>query len=151
MSKVERLVIAAIISMFALAANATAQRPTPSVNTVDVKASATEAEVGQQVKLTVIAKDQAGNVVNEQPSTYFAGPFDIAAADDNGMLSLFGPGEVVAGAIVGGKSGFTTITVKRAAIKNIEIEPVATLLAVGSVVRLMPPLARPAAIRAAMS
>ena len=49
------------------------------VKTVQVTASAKEAEVGQQVKLTVVATDAAGNAINEKPSTYFAGPFDIAA------------------------------------------------------------------------
>src|ERR1700682_1556085 len=91
-----------------------AQQPTPgsAVKTVEVKASVNEAEVGQQVKLTVVAKDAAGKVVNEPPSTYFAGTFDIAAAVDSGNVKLFGPGEVSAGAIAGGKSGFTTFIVK---------------------------------------
>jgi hypothetical protein len=117
---------------------ALAQQPAPTsvVKTVEVKASMAEAEVGQQVKLTVVAKDDAGNVVNEPPSTYFAGPFDIAAADDNGTVRLFGSGEVTAGAIVGGKSGFTTFMVKPATIKTVEVKSIATPLTVGSSVQL---------------
>lgn len=95
-------------AMFALAAFAQQPAPTSAIKTVEVKAAVTEAEVGQQVKLTVVAKDTAGNVVNEPPSTFFAGPFDIAAADDSGIVRLFGPGEVTSGAIVGGRTGFTT-------------------------------------------
>ena len=115
-----------------------AQEPNPasSVKTVEVSASAKEAEVGQQVKLTVVAKDASGKVVNEQPSTYFAGPFDIAAADDSGNVKLFGAGEVTAGAIVGGKTGFTTFTVKPATIKTVEIKSITTPLVVGSTVQL---------------
>jgi uncharacterized protein YjdB len=130
----KRFVLAIIVSIVALASGALAQQP--PVKTVEVKASAIEAEVGQPVKLTVIARDAAGNVVNEKPSTYFAGPFDAAAADDNGDLKLFGPGEVIAGAIVGGKTGFTRIMVKPATIKTVEIKSIKTPLVVGSSVQL---------------
>lgn len=121
-----------------LTINALAQQPNPPspVATVEVKASATEAEVGQQVKLTVVAKDAAGNVVNQQPSTYFAGPFDAAAAGDDGVVKLFAPGEVIVGAIVGGKTGFTKLMVKPATIKTVEIKPITTPLVVGSTVQL---------------
>src|SRR5262245_23727222 len=78
------------------------------IKTVQVTASVKEAEVGQQVKVTAVAMDAAGNVVKEQPSTYFAGPFGIAAVDDNGNVKLFGTGEVTVGAIVGGTPGFAT-------------------------------------------
>src|SRR5690349_2944380 len=114
-----------------------AQGPNPStatstIKTVQVTASTKEAEVGQQVKITVVAMDEAGNVVKQTPSTYFAGPFDIAAADDNGNVKLFGTGEVTAGAVVGDKVGFVTIKVKAPSVKTIEIAPLATPLVVGS-------------------
>jgi hypothetical protein len=106
------------------------------VATVEVTASQKEAEVGQQVKLTVVAKDASGKVLNEQPSTYFAGPFDAATADESGVIKLHGPGEVIAGAIVGGKNGFTKITVKPASIKTVEIEAVKAPLVVGGTFQL---------------
>src|SRR6266404_4947003 len=103
-----------VIPILLLAITVFAQQPSPSsaVATVEVKASVTEAEVGQQVKLTAVAKDAGGNILNEQPTSFFAGPFDIAAADDTGIVRLFGPGEVTAGAVfANNKSGFTTFTV----------------------------------------
>ena len=105
---------------------------TPTIKTVQVTASTKEAEVGQQVKITAVAMDDAGNVVKLTPSTYFAGPFDIAAADDNGNVKLFGTGEVTAGAVVGDKAGFVTIKVKAPSVKTIEIAPLTTPLVVGS-------------------
>ena len=78
-----------------------AKNPAPSVTNVQVTPSVKSAEVGQDVKLTVVATDASGNVIKEQPSVYFAGPFDIAAADDNGNVKLFGTGEVTVGALVG--------------------------------------------------
>lgn len=111
------------------------QSATSAVKTVQVTASAKEAEVGQEIKLTVVATDASGKVVNEQPSTYFAGPFDIAAVDDDGNVKLFGTGEVTVGAIVGGTAGFTTFMVKAPGVKTIEISPLKKpLVAGGSVV-----------------
>src|SRR6267142_951061 len=97
MSVTKRLVVIPII-LFAITAFAQQPKPTSAV-TVEVKVSVSEAEVGQQVKLTVVAKDAAGNILNEQPTSFFARPFDIAAADDTGVVRLFGPGEVTAGAV----------------------------------------------------
>jgi hypothetical protein len=113
-----------------------AKNPSPTVKNVQVTPSAQAAEVGQDVKLTVVATDASGNVVKEQPSTYFAGPFDIAAVDDNGNVKLFGTGEVTVGAIVGGKPGFSTFMVKAPGIKTIEIHALKKPIVVGGSMQL---------------
>src|SRR5438128_4623217 len=140
MLKVKRFIPISIAAIFilVLATNAPAHQPNPTsaVATVEVTPSLKEAEVGQQVKLTVVAKDASGNVVKEEPSTFFAGPFDIAAADDSGNVKLFGAGEVTAGALVGGKPGFTTFRVKPATIKTIEINTIRSPISVGSTIQL---------------
>jgi len=129
-----------IATLLLLGSNALAQDANSStaviVKNVQVSPSVKEAEVGQQVKLTVVATDASGNVVKEQPSTYFAGPFDIAAVDDNGNVKLFGVGEVTVGAIVGGKPGLSTFMVKPPSIKTIEIASLKTPLVVGGSVPL---------------
>src|SRR6185436_17203721 len=123
-----------LLSMSGLAQNASTTASV--VKTVKVTASVKEAEVGQQVKVTVVATDAAGNTINEQPSTYFAGPFDIAAVDDDGNVKLFGTGEVTVGAIVGGIPGLTTFTVKAPSVKTIEITPLKHTLLVYGAARL---------------
>lgn len=128
-----RLVLSAIVFMLSLTGLAFGQ---PRVATVEITPSAKEAEVGQQIKLTAVAKDEKGNVVNEAPSTYFAGPFDAATADENGILRLHGPGEVIAGAIVSGKTGFTKIMVKPAGIRKVEIAEISAPLVVGGTVQM---------------
>src|SRR6201988_1715171 len=112
-----------LISINALAQNTSTAASVSNIKTVQVSASAKEVELGQSVKLTVVATDAAGNVIKEQPSTYFAGPFDIAAVDDDGNVKLFGTGEVTVGAIVGGIPGFSTFMVKAPSVKTIEIRP----------------------------
>ncbi len=129
MSPVKLLAAILLFSINVLAQNSTVQ-------TVQVSTSAKEAEVGQSIKVTVSALDAAGKVVNEKPSTYFAGPFDIAAVDDDGNVKLFGPGEVTIGAIVGGKPGLTTFMVKPPSVKTIEIGTLKTPLVVGGIVQL---------------
>jgi len=125
-----------VVSTCAFAQGSNGAPPTAAIRTVQVTPSVKEAEVGQQVKLTAVATDAAGNVVKEQPSVYFAGPFDIAAADDDGNVRLFGTGEVVVGAIVGGVPGMTKFMVRPPSVKTVEIAPLKTPLVVGSAVQL---------------
>jgi hypothetical protein len=132
---IKRFNFGVLFSLLLIVLTATAQQPA-AVQSVEVIPSKREAEVGDEVKLTVVAKDSAGNVVKEQPSTYFAGPFDAAGVDDTGKVKLVGPGEVLVGAIVGGKTGFSTIMVKPAAIKTVEIRSISTPLTAGSSVKL---------------
>ena len=123
--------IAAVLLLALNVAGQDAKNPSPTIKNVQVTPSVKEAEVGQDVKLTVVATDASGNVIKEQPSTYFAGPFDIAAVDDNGNVKLFGTGEVTVGAIVGGKPGITTFMVKAPSIKTIEIHSLKKPIVVG--------------------
>jgi len=129
------LTVVAATLLFSL--NVAAQQAnTVAVKNVQITPSTKEAEVGQQVKLTVVATDASGNVLNDKPSTYFAGPFDIAAVDDDGNVRLFGTGEVTVGAIVGGKPGFTTFMVKAPGVKVVEISSIKSPLVVGGSVQL---------------
>jgi uncharacterized protein YjdB len=131
--------VAAIATTLLLAFNVMGQEaknPAPTVANVQITPSIKEAEVGQDVKLTVVATDASGNVVKEQPSTYFAGPFDVAAVDDNGNVKLFGTGEVTVGAIVGGKPGVSTFMVKAPSVKTIEIHSLKKPIVVGGSIQL---------------
>ena len=126
-----------VVAATLLSLNITAQQATTSaIKNVQITPSTKEAEVGQQVKLTVVATDASGNVINDKPSTYFAGPFDIAAVDDEGNVKLFGTGEVTVGAIVGGKPGFTTFMVKPSGVRTVEISSVKSPLVVGGSAQL---------------
>ena len=129
------LTVLAATLLFSL--NITAQQAnTAAVKNVQITPSTREAEVGQQVRLTVVATDASGNVISDKPPTYFAGPFDIAAVDDEGNVRLFGTGQVTVGAIVGGKPGFTTFMVKAPSVKTVEISSIKSPLVVGGSVQL---------------
>jgi hypothetical protein len=106
------------------------------ITTVEVTPASVEAEVGQQIKFTATGKDESGKVVSEKVAAWFAGPFDLAGADENGNVTLFDPGKVKVGAVIAGKVGYALINVKVASVKRVEIEPLTAPLLVGGTTQL---------------
>jgi hypothetical protein len=116
---------------------ALAQNGAPAPMPLPVLSPATEdISVGQKVKFTAIVKDAAGNTQNPPATAWFAAPFDVAAADQTGIVSFFNPGEALVGAIVNGKTVLKKVTVKRAPVARIELEPLARPVVVGATVKL---------------
>jgi hypothetical protein len=108
----------------------------PTVKTVEVTPATTDIEVGQKVKFSAVAKDDSGKPLDEKTAVWFAAPFDLAAADENGTVSFYQPGEVTVGALIAGKPGFTKVTVKPAPVKTIEIDPLSAPIIVGGTIKL---------------
>ena len=104
-----------------------AQQGGVAVSTVEVTPATMEAEVGQQVRFKAAAKDSNGRDLNLKPMIWFASPFDLAAVDESGVISLFNPGEVTVGVVIGGKTGRAKIIVKPARVTKIDISPVKPL------------------------
>ena len=104
------------------------------VKTVEITAGVTEAEVGQQLKLTAVAKDESGKTLDVKPAVWFAAPFDVVSADDSGNISFYNPGEAQVGAVVAGKVGSLRIRVKPASVTSIEL-PSKTQVVVGGAIR----------------
>jgi hypothetical protein len=125
--------------MIATAALARQQSPpvdaAPSpVKTVEVTPNVAEAEVGQQLKLSVIARDESGKTIDVTPATWFAAPFDVVSADTSGNISFYNPGEAQVGAVVAGKVGSVRIRVKPAAVTAIDL-PSTNQVIVGGAMR----------------
>lgn len=130
--------IVSTIVFFLIVSTCAFAQPSPAstVASIEIKSPATEAEVGKPLKFTAIPKDSAGNPLNETPTAWFAAPFDLAHAGQDGTVSFFQPGEVLVGAIVGGKPGFMKITVKRPPIAKVDIDSANHPLVVGGRTRL---------------
>ena len=107
----KRLLLVSLLSLCAtLAAYSQPDQGPPSkVQTIEIKSPVAEAEVGKPIKFSATVKDATGKILDEKPSAWFAAPFDLAHAAEDGTVSFFQPGEVMVGAIVGGKPGFTTM------------------------------------------
>lgn len=126
-----RILFAAVIASQAM--GQTAPRPVASVS---VTPSVSEAEVGQELKFTAVGLDAEGKPTADKPMLWFAAPFDIAAADTQGAVTFFAPGEARIGALVAGKLGYATVRIKPARVKSLDINAPASPLLVGSVTRL---------------
>lgn len=129
----------AVLCFVLLIANAmmssTAQEST-SAKIFEITPPTQEISVGQKVKFEATVKDAAGNKISATASAWFAAPFDLAGVDDSGMVSFFSPGEVIVGAIVGGKTVLTRVMVKIGPVTRVDIEPIKSALVVGSSTRL---------------
>jgi len=113
----------------------TAQQQT-SAKVAELMPATTDISVGQKVKFSATVKDASGNKTSAPATAWFAAPFDLAGVDESGTVSFFSPGEVLVGAIVGGKPVFTRVMVKPGPVTRIDIEPVKTSLVVGATTKL---------------
>lgn len=107
-----------------------------AVTVVEIKPGTAEVRAGQQMTFTAVGRDASGRQVAEAPNVWFAAPSDVAAADASGIVTFYKPGEVKIGAMIGGKTGFTTVIVKPAPVERIELTPPAIRLFKGSVARI---------------
>jgi uncharacterized protein YjdB len=127
-------------TVWAQDAAATKQEAAPSTSvapaSVEITPKTLDAHVGEKVKFSATAKDAAGNTIDEKPSVWFAAPFDVAGADDNGEVTFHAPGVVTVGAVIAGKAGYATVNVGNSKIASIEIDPPAFPIVAGSAEKL---------------
>lgn len=121
--------------IIAVASKVMAQQ-SPSVKTIEITPATTQAEAGQELKLTATGRDAAGKPVDLKPAAWFAAPFDIASADQSGTITFYHPGEVIVGVVIGGKTEILKIKVKPAPIARVEIESLDAPVAVGGAAKL---------------
>jgi hypothetical protein len=105
---------------------------TPTAASVEISPAGTQVQVGQKVKFSAVAKDASGKVIDEKPAVWFAAPFDQAGTDQEGNVIFHSPGDVLVGAVVAKKAGFTHVTVVVPPPAKIEIAPIAHSLPVGA-------------------
>jgi plastocyanin len=102
----------------------------------ELSPATTDISVGQKVKFTAVIKDASGSSSSAPATAWFAAPFDLAGVDESGTVSFFNPGEVLVGAIVGGKTVLTRVMVKPGPVTRVDVEPVKTPLVVGATTKL---------------
>lgn len=125
-----------IAAQRAAPAQQTPQPQTPAVKSIEIAPATAEVEVGQKVQFSVIAKDAAGNRVDTKPTAWFAAPFDVAVADQSGVVTFFEPGEATVGAIVGGKPSYARVRIRPPKVARIDIDPLGAPLVVGATAQL---------------
>jgi hypothetical protein len=103
---------------------------------VQVSPATAEGEVGQTLRFSATALDVNGKVMDAKPSAWVAAPFDVGAADENGLVTLYAPGELRVGAIVNGKTGWATVRIRPQQVGRVDIAPLEAPLVTGAAVRL---------------
>ena len=126
---------ALLFAMIPLGAEVLAQTAN-TAKTIKITPETAEAEVGQQIKFTAMAYDADGKQLEQKASFWAAIPSDLAAADETGNVTMFGPGQIRVIAIVGGKPGFAKINIKPAPVKQIRVSKLESPLVVGSTIKL---------------
>lgn len=131
-----RLVLALALACSPIAAAQDVQPEGPRPDRVQISPGVVDAEVGQTIRFTATAYDASGAVIAAKPSAWFGAPFDVGAADVEGLVTLFAPGELKVGAIVNGKAGWATIRIKPQQVTSVTVAPLAAPLVPGGVARL---------------
>ncbi len=106
--------------------------PSVAPASVEVTPSTLDAQVGQKAKFTAVAKDASGAPIDAKPDVWFAAPFDVAGADENGEVTFHAPGVVTVGAVIAGKAGYATANVSNTKVTSVEIEKPAYPVVAGS-------------------
>lgn len=109
---------------------------TSKVVTVEVTPKQGSAAVGDRLQFQAAGKDEAGNPLPDKVTLWYAAPNDSAGADQNGVVTVFAPGEVIVGALIGGKVGYAHIMVSKPHIARIDLAIPTTQLVAGSHHRL---------------
>ena len=121
-----------VSSLFAQEAATTGPKP----DRVQLTPATTDAEVGQTLRFSAVGFDADGKALDAKPTAWFAAPFDVGAADDTGLVTVYAPGDLRVGAIVNGKTGWATVRIRPQQVARVEIAPVSAPLVTGATVRL---------------
>jgi plastocyanin len=98
------------------------------VATVEVTPAQVSAAIGDKIQFKAMAKDAAGNVLPDKVEFWFAAPTDLGGSTEDGLVSVFGPGDVVVGASIAGTTGYAKITVSKPHIAGIDLPPQAPIV-----------------------
>jgi hypothetical protein len=129
---------AIVLTAAALASPAFAQEtpPGPKPDRVQVSPATTDAEVGQTLRFSAVGFDAEGRQMEAKPTAWFAAPFDVGAADETGLVTVYAPGDLRVGAIVNGKTGWATVTIGPQRVARVDVAPLPGPLVTGASVRL---------------
>jgi hypothetical protein len=113
--------------------------PNSKVSTVEVTPAQANAAIGDKLQFKAVGKDAAGNALPDKVEFWFAAPTDLGGSNEEGLVSFFGPGEVVVGATIGGTTGYAKVTVSKPHIASIELAPQLSVVTSGSRLLLATP------------
>jgi hypothetical protein len=130
------LALTVLAAHVTLLAQAPPEADPPRPDRVDVSPAQVEAEVGATLRFTATAYDATGKAQTAKQVRWVAAPPDVGAADEQGTVTLFEPGELKVGALMDGKPGWATVRIRPQQVARIHLTPLAGALVPGASVRL---------------
>ena len=134
-----KLALSALVALVFAGAQENApkkEEPGSAAETVEVTPASAEAEVGETLRFHAVGRNASGMPLDEPVVSWFAAPFDVASADNDGSVVFHDAGKVRVGAVIGGKTGFAEVTVKAPRVARVEVLRPESLLVVGGDLRL---------------
>ncbi len=134
-----KLALSALVALVFAGAQENApkkEEPGSAAETVEVTPASAEAEVGETLRFHAVGRNASGKPLDEPVASWFAAPFDVASADNDGSVVFHDAGKVRVGAVIGGKTGFAEVTVKAPRVARVEVLRPESLLVVGGDLRL---------------
>lgn len=104
---------------------------------VEVTPAESAAAIGDKIQFKAVGRDAAGNVLPEPVKFWYSAPTDLSGSDQNGLVTLFQPGEVIVGAQIGGKIGYAHIAVRRPGVAKIDVLAPAQAMVAGGTHRMV--------------
>jgi hypothetical protein len=103
--------------------------PNSKVASVEVTPAQVSAGVADRIQFKAFGKDASGNPLPDKVEFWFAAPSDLGGASEEGIVTIFGPGEVIVGASIAGTTGYAHINVGRPHVAGIDLAQQGPLLA----------------------
>lgn len=111
---------------------------TPRVTTtVTVSSPTASPAVGETVQLTVVARDQFGDVLAGRTATWSTSNATVATISSTGLLQAVAPGAVIATVTIDGVPGSLSLTVTPRAVASVTVTSPKPSLEVGESVQLV--------------
>ncbi len=102
-----------------------------AVESVTLEAPRTAIRVGEQIPITAVVRDAAGNVLTGRSISWSTGNSSVATVTQQGVVTAAGPGSAVITATVENRSGTITFTVTQRPVVSVAVSPQQVTLNVG--------------------
>ena len=103
----------------------------PQVSSVEITGGGTTLLPGETLRLSAVAKNDAGTVLSGKSFTWSTSNAAVATVSSDGTVLAVGPGAANISAATDGKSASVAVTVEASALTSIVIAPAPMLVAVG--------------------
>jgi len=120
----------------AVSANATVTVSPVPANSVVVSPGEATRFVGETVQLTAMVTDANGDELSGRPVTWQSSASGVATVSGSGLVTAVAPGTATITATSDGKTGKSTITVRKVPVASVDMDPGNATLEIGQTIQI---------------